>query len=41
MMAGTSIGMVDKKSTVAEIFQELIEEYKQALKKVKEEKPFL
>ena len=41
MMAGTSIGMVDKRSTVAEIFEELIEEYNQALAKVKEEKPFL
>lgn len=40
MMAGTSIGLVDKKQSVAEIFEELKEEYNKALEDIEKAKKF-
>lgn len=40
MMAGTSIGLIDKKQSVAEIFEELKEEYNKALEDIEKAKKF-
>ena len=40
MMAGSSIGLIDKKQSVAEIFEELKEEYKAALENYQNSKHF-
>lgn len=39
-MAGTSIGLIDKKQSVAEIFEELKEEYNKALEDIEKAKKF-
>lgn len=40
MMAGSTVGLIDKKQTVAEIFEELKEEYHQALERYQNSKHF-